>query len=93
MVGGTRKFDPVKLIVYITNGSQTTELDPIGHNFVNEVDQLEWLHAEVDIDASLVTKDTRISIKSDAWGDTKATTGSSVYRRWFIDNIKVVKGK
>ena len=93
MVGGTRKFDPVKLIVYITNGSQTTELDPIGHNFVNEVDQLKWLHAEVDIDASLVTKGTRISIKSDAWGDTKATTGSSVYRRWFIDNIKVVKGK
>ena len=93
MVGGTRKFDPVKLIVSITNGSQTVELDPIGHNFVNEVDKLAWLHAEVDIDASLVTKDTRISIKSDGWGDTKATTGSSVYRRWFIDNIKVVKSK
>ena len=93
MVGGTRKFDPVKLIVSITNSSQTVELDPIGHNFVNEVDKLEWLHAEVDIDASLVTKDTRISIKSDGWGDTKATTGSSVYRRWFIDNIKVVKSK
>lgn len=93
MVGGTRKFDPVKLIVSITNGNQTVELDPIGHNFVDEVDKLEWLHAEMDIDASLVTKDTRISIKSDGWGDTKATTGSSVYRRWFIDNIKVVKSK
>ena len=93
MVGSTRKFDPVKLIVSITNGSQTVELDPIDHNFVNEVDKLEWLHADVDIDASLVTKDTRISIKSDGWGDTKATTGSSVYRRWFIDNIKVVKSK
>ena len=93
MVGGTRKFDPVQLIVSITNGSQTVELDPIGHKFVNEVDKLEWLHAEVDIDASLVSKDMRISIKSDGWGDTKATTGSSVYRRWFIDNIKVAKSK
>ena len=93
MVGGTRKFDPVQLIVSITNGSQTVELDPIGHNFVDEVDKLEWLHAEVDIDASLVSKGSRISIKSDGWGDTKATTGSSVYRRWFIDNIKVVKSK
>lgn len=93
MVGSTRKFDPVQLIVSITNGSQTVELDPIGHSFVNEVDKLEWLHADVDIDASLVNKDTRISIKSDGWGDTKATTGSSVYRRWFIDNIKVVKGR
>lgn len=92
MVGGTRKFDPVKLIVSITNGSQTVELDPIGHNFVNETDQLEWLHAEVQIDGTFVTKDTRISIKSDGWGDTKGTTGSSVYRRWFIDNIKLVKG-
>lgn len=93
MVGGTRKFDPVQLIVSITDGSQTTELEPIGHHFVNEVDKLEWLHAEVDIDASLVTRKARISIKSDGWGDTKATTGSSVYRRWFIDNIKVVKSK
>ena len=93
MVGGTRKFDPVKLIVSITNGSQTVELDPIGHHFVNEVDQLKWLHAEVEIDGTLVTKETRISIKSDGWGDTKATTGSSVYRRWFIDNIKLVKSK
>lgn len=92
MVGGTRKFDPVKLIVSITNGGQTVELDPIGHNFVNEVDQLEWLHAEVQIDGTFVTRDTRISIKSDGWGDTKGTTGSSVYRRWFIDNIKLVKG-
>ena len=37
MVGGTRKFDPVKVIVSITNGSQTVELEPIGHNFVNTV--------------------------------------------------------
>jgi hypothetical protein len=36
-----------------------------------------------------ITKDTRITIKSDAWGETAATSGSSVYRRWFIDNIKL----
>lgn len=91
MVGGTRKFDPVKIIVSVINGNQTVELDPIEHGFVNEVDVLDWLHAEVVIDGSLVTDGTRISIKSDGWGDTKATTGSSVYRRWFIDNLKLVK--
>lgn len=93
MVGGTRKFDPVKVIVSIANGSQTVELDPIGHSFVNTEDKLEWLHAEVQIDGAFITKDTRISIKSDGWGDTKGTTGSSVYRRWFIDNIKLVKSE
>lgn len=89
MVGGTRKFDPVQLIVTITNGDQVTELDPIGHSFVDTVDQLEWLHVELPIEGVDIDRETRISIKSDGWGDTKATTGSSVYRRWFIDNIKL----
>ncbi|MCI1681682.1 MAG: BACON domain-containing protein [Bacteroides sp.] len=91
MVGGSRKFDPVKLIVSVTNGNQVVELDPIGHSFVDTVDKLEWLHADVVIDGVTITKDTRISIKSDGWGDTKSTTGSSVYRRWFLDNIKLTK--
>lgn len=89
MVGGTRKFDPVQLIITVTNGSETVGLDPIGHNFVNEVDKLEWLHADVVLEGVSITKDTRITIKSDAWGETAATSGSSVYRRWFIDNIKL----
>ena len=67
MVGGTRKFDPVQLIITVTNGSETVELDPIGHNFVNEVDKLEWLHADVVLEGVSITKDTRITIKSDAW--------------------------
>ncbi|MCI1647819.1 MAG: hypothetical protein LKI29_05740, partial [Bacteroides sp.] len=91
MVGGSRKFDPVKLIVSVTNGDQVVELDPIGHSFVDTVDKLEWLHADVMIDGVTITKDTRISIKSDGWGETKSTTGSSVYRRWFLDNIKLTK--
>lgn len=89
MVGGTRKFDPVQLIITVTNGSETVEMDPIGHNFVNSVDKLEWLHADVVLEGVSITKDTRITIKSDAWGETAATSGSSVYRRWFIDNIKL----
>lgn len=93
MVGGTRKFDPVNIIVSITNGSNVTEMEPIGHNFVDTVDKLEWLHAEIFIDGVEITKDTRISIKSDGWGDTAETTGSSVYKRWFIDNIKLVQVK
>lgn len=93
MVGGTRKFDPVKIIVSITNGDQTVELDPIEHSFENAVDKLDWLHADVLISGVTINKDTRISIKSDGWGDTKATTGSSVYRRWFIDNIKLTKAE
>lgn len=91
MVGGTRKFDPVNIIVSITNGSDVTELEPIGHSFVDTVDKLEWLHAEIFIEGIEITKDTRISIKSDGWGDNKDTTGSSVYKRWFIDNIKLVQ--
>lgn len=73
----------------VTNGSETVGLDPIGHNFVNEVDKLEWLHADVVLEGVSITKDTRITIKSDAWCETAATSGSSVYRRWFIDNIKL----
>ena len=89
MVGGTRKFDPVKIIVSIVNGDKVTELEPIGHSFVDTVDKLEWLHADIVLEGVEITKDTRISIKSDGWGDNKETTGSSVYKRWFIDNIKL----
>lgn len=89
MVGGTRKFDPVQLIITVTNGSETVEMNPIGHSFVNTMDKLEWLHADVVLEGVSITKDTRITIKSDAWGETAATSGSSVYRRWFIDNIKL----
>lgn len=91
MVGGTRKFDPVQIIVTVTNGDQVTELDPIGHEFTDTKDKLSWLHAEIRLDGISFTKDTRITIKSDAWGESKSTTGSSVYRRWFIDNIKLTK--
>lgn len=91
MVGSTRKFDPVNIIVSVKNGTDVTEMEPIGHNFVNEVDKLEWLHAEVLIEGIEINKDTRISIKSDGWGDTEDTTGSKVYKRWFIDNIKLVQ--
>lgn len=93
MKGGTGKFDPVQIIVTITNGDNVVELDPIGHSFVNTVDQLSWLHEELNLGSVTVNKDTRITLKSDGWGDTKATTGASVYRRWFIDNIKLTKTK
>lgn len=93
MVGGTRKFDPVEVIVSVTNGDQTVEMTPVGHSFVDTVDKLEWLHAEVLLDGVTIDENTRISIKSNDWGESKATTGSSVYRRWFIDNIKLVRVK
>lgn len=93
MVGGTRKFDPVQIIVSITDGDQVIELDPVGHSFTDTVDQLEWLHAEVPIEGIDITPETRISIKSNNWGDTKNTLGSSVYRRWFIDNIKLSRNR
>lgn len=91
MVGGTRKFDPVQVIVSISNGDQTVELSPVGHSFVDTVDKLEWLHADILIEGITITPKTRISIKSDGWGESKKTTGSSVYRRWFLDNIKLKK--
>lgn len=91
MVGGSRKFDPVQVIVSISNGDQTVELSPIGHSFVDTVDKLGWLHADVLIEGITITPETRISIKSDGWGESKKTTGSSIYRRWFLDNIKLKK--
>ena len=91
MVGGTRKFDPVQLIIYITNDGRVTELDPIGHKFVDTVDHISWLHVDIRLDGITITKNTRITIKSDAWGENKVTAGSNVYRRWFIDNIKVTR--
>lgn len=91
MVGGSRKFDPVKLIITIINGDQIVELNPIGHNFTDTVDELKWLHADIAIDGISITKDTRISIKSDGWGDTNESTGSKIYRRWFIDNIQLTQ--
>lgn len=93
MVGGTRKFDPVKVIVSVTTDGETVEMDPVGHSFVDTQDRLEWLHAEVVIDGKDIKAGSRISIKSNDWGATKATTGSSVYRRWFIDNIKVTRAQ
>ena len=91
MVGGSRKFDPVEIIVSITNGDQVVEMDPIAHSFVDTDDTLEWLHAEIIIEGITVTKATRISIKSNDWGATQETTGSKVYRRWFLDNIQLEK--
>lgn len=88
-IGTSFKFDPVKIIVEITNGEHVVELDPVGHNFEDTVDKLTWLHAELPLDGITVNKDTKITIRSDGWGETSATTGSKVYKRWYIDNIKV----
>ena len=93
MVGGTRKFDPVKVIVTIKNGDDETEVGSFGHSFVDTESTLSWLHAEAVIEGINITKETQIIFKSDGWGDTKATTGSSVYKRWFLDNIKIVQAK
>ena len=93
MVGGTRKFDPVEVIVSVTTNGQTVEMEPVGHSFVNEVDKLEWLHAEVVIDGRDIAPGSRISFKSNDWGATVDNTGSKVYRRWFIDNIKVTRAQ
>lgn len=93
MVGSTRKFDPVQIIVSVKNGDNVVDFDPIGHTFQNTVDNLSWLHAEINLGNITINKDTQITIKSDGWGNNKANTGSSVYRRWFIDNIKLTKTK
>lgn len=91
MVGGTGKFDPVKVVVYLVDGSNEVDIATFEHNLVDVVDQTKWFPAEVTIDGSNIKAGTRIRIKSDGWGDTKATTGASVYKRWFIDNIKLVR--
>ncbi len=94
MVGGTGKFDPVKIIILIQTGdSPATELPPIGHSFVDGVDKTHWLHANVLVEGVTITPETKITIRSNNWGDTQASTGSKVYRRWFIDNIEISKAE
>lgn len=93
MVGGTRKFDPVQVIVSVTTNGNTVEMEPIGHSFVDTQDKLEWLHAEVVIDGADITPESLISIKSNDWGANEDNTGSKVYRRWFIDNIKLMRAE
>lgn len=93
MIGGTGKFDPVEMIVLITNGTQEVELGPLGHTFVDTVDRLSWLHADLIVDSNVaITESTKITIRSKSWGETKDTNnGNSVYQRWFIDNIEISK--
>lgn len=94
MVGSTRKFDPVEVIVSVTNGEDVVELTPLTHSFENEVSTLSWLHADIKLDGIKINKDTRISIKSNRWGESsKNNGGAKVYLRWFIDNIKLTKSK
>lgn len=94
MVGSTRKFDPVEVIVSVTNGEDVVELTPLTHSFENEVSTLSWLHADIKLDGIKIDKDTRISIKSNRWGESSSNNGGAkVYLRWFIDNIKLTKSK
>jgi hypothetical protein len=94
MVGSTRKFDPVEVVVTVTNGDNVVELTPQTHSFENEVSTLLWLHADIKLDGIGIDKDTRISIKSNRWGESSSNNGgTNVYLRWFIDNIKLTKSK
>lgn len=83
MVGGTRKFDPVEMVVLITNGDDEVELGPVGHSFVDEVSTLDWLHAEFEFNG-VITEDTKITIRSKVWE-------ASGFQRWFLDNIEISK--
>ena len=92
MVGGTRKFDPVEIVVVVTNGDNSVEYGPVGHTFQNEVDVLSWLHSDIVLENATITKSTKITIRTKVWGESSSNNGGTkIYQRWFIDNIKITK--
>lgn len=92
MVGGTRKFDPVEIVVVVTNGDNSVEYGPVGHTFKDEVDVLSWLHSDIMLENATITKSTKITIRTKVWGESSSTNGGiKIYQRWFIDNIKITK--
>lgn len=92
MVGGTRKFDQVEVVVVVTNGDNSVEYGPVGHTFQNEVDVLSWLHADIALENATITESTKITIRTKVWGESSSNNGGTkIYQRWFIDNIKISK--
>ncbi len=92
MVGGTRKFDPVEVVVVVANGEDVVEFGPVGHTFTDEVDVLSWIHSEISLENITITKSTKITIRTKVWGESSSTNGGTkIYQRWFIDNIKITK--
>ena len=92
MVGGTRKFDPVEIVVLVTNGENVVEYGPVGHTFKNGEDVLSWIHSDILLENATITESTQITIRTKVWGESSSTNGGTkIYQRWFIDNIKITK--
>lgn len=90
MVGGTRKFDQVEIVVVVTNGENSVEYGPVGHTFKDEIDVQSWLHADIVLENATITESTKITIRTKVWGESSSTNGGTkIYQRWFIDNIKI----
>jgi hypothetical protein len=78
---GSGKFDPVNLIVIITNGSDEVTFDIPEAGF--ELGQtLEWIRAEVELTGVEITTDTKITIRPTNWEIPTAN-------RYFLDNIEI----
>jgi hypothetical protein len=78
---GSGKFDPVNLIVIITNGSDEVTFDIPEAGF--ELGQtLEWIRAEVELTGVEITTDTKITIRPTNWEISTAN-------RYFLDNIEI----
>lgn len=84
MITGSFNFDKVELAVLIGED----EIGTFTHSLVNKVDKTQWLHAELAITDTNITKDTKITIRSKEW---KGEEGC--LRRWFLDNIKIIKAE
>ena len=64
MVGSTHKFDPVSILVTVSNGSDNATFGPFTHSFVDLQSEVEWQHAvvpDITVDAN-----TRITIKGES---------------------------
>ena len=78
---GSRKIDPVNLIVIFENGSDKVQID-IPELGWEDGHKLEWVRAEVSLKGITVNKDTKITITQTQWEVGTAN-------RWFLDNIKI----
>lgn len=87
---GSGAWDPTQLVVIITNGAETENYDVPPHAYVDN-EAYAWLHAKFELPAGKIKKGTKITIRNcDAqW----PVVDSAPALRWFLDNLKIKKGK
>ena len=94
MITGSYNFDTTLLCVILDNAGSKTVIELPGHGLTNKK-EMSWTKATVALPAGKVDAKTKITIRpidSQFPVDADKSTTSTI-RRFFIDNIKVVKAE